>query len=392
MAVSPEVRLLLATTGGVAMDATIERLAAGPMRWDVFLGLVQLERAAAVVWRRLRRLVQDRMPAELFDGLGRAAVMQDIRMTMMGMRLDQTLAALAAARIPVLLLKGAALGKTVYGSLPRRPMLDLDLLVLEAQLDRAREVVLEAGWEAGPLEGERDFYRDHYHLPPYFDKGGADFSLELHNGLFFRGHPFNFDVGELWERSIPLDGTPQVRVPATTDMVLHLALHFAWSHTMRSATWRTLRDLRTLEESGAIDWEEVGLAARRSRAASCCYWVFRLARLWAGMTVPDELLDRLRPPIPEAVLPVLERHFAQQWYPVDLVCPSVRLELALWRIAVRPRWSGHGTVLPWQRNARFRHPEMPRRSHDDMPRKLHRHFGKLGAYMGYLRRILATDV
>jgi hypothetical protein len=317
--------------------------------------------------------------------------MQDIRMTRMSLRLDQTLAALAGAGIPVLLLKGAALGRTLYGSLPRRPMLDLDLLIPEDQLARAREVVLKTGWETGPLEDARDFYQDHYHLPPYFDKAGADFSLELHNGLFFRGHPFALDVAELWERSIPLEGAPQVRVPATTHMVLHLALHFAWSHMMRSATWRTFRDLRTLAEAGAIDWAEVGREARRVRGGSCCYWALRLARRWAGVTVPEPLLESLRPPIRDALLPVLERHFAQQWYPVDLVCPSARLDWALWRIAVRPGWSGHGTVRPWQRNEYFKNPEMPRRSQDDVPRKLRRHVGKLGAYVRYFRGILAAD-
>ena len=389
--VGPEVRLLLATAGGDAMDATVERLVAGPMRWDIFLGLVRIERAAPVVWPRLRRLLRNRMPNDLLEGLGRAAVMQDIRMTRMSVRLDQTLAALTGVGIPVLLLKGAALGKTVYGSLPRRPMLDLDLLIPADQLARAREVALGAGWEAGPLEGERDFYQDHYHLPPFFDKGGADFSLELHNGLFFRGHPFAFDVGEVWERSVPLEGAPRVRVPGTTDMVLHLALHFAWSHTMRSATWRTFRDLGTLADSGAIDWGDVGREAHRSRGASCCYWAFRLARRWAGVKVPESLLQSLRPPIPDAVLPVLDRHFTHLWYPVDLPCPSTRLDWALWRIAIRPKWSGHGAVLPWQRDPRFRHPDIPLPAQDGTPRKFRRHLGQLGAYVRYFRRLLATD-
>jgi hypothetical protein len=353
---------------------------------------VRLERAAAVIWPRLRRLAEDRIPAQVQSALRQDAMLGDVRMTRLTQRLDDTLAALTGAGIPVILLKGAALGRTVYRSLPRRPMLDLDLLVPQNQLAAAREVVLASGWQPGPYEYLADTaYPDHYHLPPFADRDGGDFNLELHHGLFFRGHPFGLEMREVWEQAQPLTGAPQVMVPDPTHIILHLAVHFAWSHVMRSATWRTFRDLRVVLEHREIDWDRLVEAARRIRAQTCCYWTFRFAREWAAVPVPDAVLHRLAPPLPGFVLRVLARHFAQQWYPGGPACPSLRLDCALWRAAIRPRWSGHGGALPWQHSDRFASTEPVPRQHETTPHKLLRHLRMLRAYFTYVRGLLGSN-
>ncbi|MEZ4414003.1 MAG: nucleotidyltransferase family protein [Gemmatimonadales bacterium] len=351
----PEVRLLLATGGGEDQDDVIVRAASGPIDWERFLMFVRRERAASVVWPRLRRLCQDNIPATVRKWLQREALLGDVRMTRLSARLDETLNALTTAGIPVVLLKGAALGRTIYRSLPRRPMLDLDMLVPDQQVRSARNAVLATGWEPGPYEelGET-FYRDHCHLPPFYDQAGGDFSLELHWDLLFRGHPFSLDVRQLWDRSHPLPDAPLVRVLDTSDTVLHLAIHFAWGHMLKSAAWRTFRDLRALVDEGDVNWDQIVSEAHRVRAASCCYWTFSMARAWTGVPVPAWVTDSLRPPRSPRGVRVLERHFVEQWYPAGTERPHPHLEKMLWRAAIRPRWSGHGGVVPWQRDAHFK--------------------------------------
>lgn len=384
----PEARLLLAIAGGESCDSRIAELAKQQLDWSAFLEITVQERAEAIVAARLKR-VGVTLPADVAPRLRSIAMRSDLRMATLSHRLDQTLNALVAAGIPVMLLKGSALGKTLYRTLPRRPMLDLDLLIPEAESARAREVVLATGWVTGPLEGALEFYRDHYHLPPFLDRAGGDFSLELHHGLFFRGHPFGLEVSELWDKSRPLAGYPGVQVPSTTHMILHLAVHFAWSHAMHSGAWRTLRDLRVLAESGEIDWDEIVRQARRIRGASCCFWAFHFARRWAQASIPEKIITQLRPPTPGVFLPVLERHFEGQWYPGGAECPSARLEWILWRAAIRPGRSGHGPVLPWQRNELFPQPVPDPSSPAEESPKISRHLAKVGMYVDYLRRVLA---
>ena len=385
----PEALLLLATGGGEDQDEVIVRAASGPFDWERFLVYVRRERAASVVWPRLRRLCQDSIPADVRKWLQREALLGDVRMTRLSSRLDETVNALTAAGIPVVLLKGAALGRTVYRSLPRRPMLDLDMLVPEDQVGTARAAVLAAGWQPGPYEelGE-SFYRDHCHLPPFYDQAGGDFSLEVHWDLLFRGHPFLLDVRELWDRARPLPDAPQVRVLDTVDTVLHLAIHFAWPHMLESAAWRTFRDLRTLVDEGDVNWDRIVSEARRARAASCCFWTFSMARRWTGALVPAWVTDALRPPISPRGGRVLERHFLEQWYPAGPACPHARLEKLLWRAAIRPGWSGHGGVMPWQRDAHFVPESASPGPRETLHEKVGRYMQECGDSLRYLHGVL----
>lgn len=386
---APEVRLLLASGGGDALDGTIVRLATAPLNWDVFASLVRFERAASIVWPRLRRIARDRVPAGTQSTLERHARLGDVRMAQLSRRLDETLAALTRAGIPVLLLKGAALARTVYGSLPRRPMLDLDLLVPHDRLAAAREVVLHAGWGPGPFESLHAFYADHCHLPPFVDREGGDFHLELHHDILFRGHPFGFAIDELWDRARPLPDAPAIRVPDPTHMIIHLAVHFSWSHLMRAGAWRTFRDVRVLLEGRTIDWDRVLEVASRIRALTCCYWTFRLARDLTGAPVPTRVMQRLKPPLPETAARLLERHFVQQFYPLGPACPSLRLSRALWRTAIRPKWSGHGNVVPWQHDDRLTPDQGTRPPHRESAGHWLRSAGQAAAVLAYLRHLFA---
>jgi hypothetical protein len=378
------VRLLLATAGGEAMDATIRKLAAGPIDWDRFLGLVVQERGEAIVSARLGRVGVD-MPATVRDMLRALAIRSDLRMAVLSQRLDQTIAALTNTGIPVLLLKGAALGRTLYRSLPRRPMLDLDLLVPEDKGQAARQVALATDWVPGELELKVAFYEGHYHLAPLHDGRGLDFNLEIHTALFPVGHPFNWPAEELWARSRPL-AENAARIPSIEDLLLHVALHFFWSHAAHFGPWRTFRDVRVIAEDRQLDWDAFVRRARASRGGTAAFWTLRLARLLAGAAIPPGVEQALRPSLPALVLPMLDRHFAGLWLSAETACPSQRLDRWLWRVAVQPGRSGHGKVLPWERERMFRR-SGAQAAPESSGAKLMRHLGSPRRYFRYLHRI-----
>lgn len=386
-ALTPEARLLLATAGGPAMDPLIRDLAAGPFDWEQLLALAVRDRSIAVVAARLRRARVSLDPA-VAQRFARHGLVSNLRMTALAYRLNQTLAGLAAARIPVVLLKGAALGQTVYDSLVQRPMLDLDLLVPQSDLGTARAVALTCGWEPSEFEVLAGFYATHPHLAPLVDRQGGNYSLELHNALFFRDHPFAWPVEELWQRSEAIAGTFPFRVPCTTDLLLHLALHFSWSHVATTGAWRSFRDLRVIMEQRPVDWDELVQLAWARRASTGCYWLFRLARRYAGIAVPAAVEQALRPPWPEWWLRVLDRHFALQWYPARVQCPSELVAHSLWRSAIRPRASGHGDTVPWQRSAAFPQPGQATHPLEGGLGKIQRHVRNAGGYLRYLLSIL----
>ena len=327
---SPEAELLLLTSGSTAVgggrDATapstpggrrIRELLRGELDWEKLGWLAERERAAPVLWGQLQSIesMSGDLPPQAAH-LQRLAMVSEFRMMHLEQRLAESLAALSHAGIEVMLLKGAALALTVYGSFVRRPMVDVDMLVHEGEAERARDVLVEAGWVSSEVEELDGFYSGHHHLPALVDGRGLEVQLEIHTGLFFEGNPFNFPVADLWRRAVPVTVRGRrAYVPSTQDQLLHLCLHFAWSHMMNTGAWRTFRDLRALMDAGDVQWDEFVALARQSRGASCCYWTLRLARDLVGVEVPDRVLEQLRPPLPSSTLERVERHFVYHLLP-----------------------------------------------------------------------------
>jgi hypothetical protein len=178
--------------------------------------------------------------------------------------------------------------------------------------------------------------------------------LEIHTALFPERQPFVFDAKDLWERAKPLcPPLGDTHVPDPMHSLLHACLHFFWSHQGRFGAWRTIRDLDAIMRTGVVDWDEFIAVARVARATTSCYWTFRIAQLTAGVSVPNFVLETLRPPRHAYVLRAVERHFMMNLFPVQFACPSVALDHALWELGVMPSWSGHGAFRPWDEELEF---------------------------------------
>lgn len=382
---SAEGRLLLAAAGGPVMNDTLRTLGAGPIDWDALVAYAVRERGESVLWTRLQEAGVTLPPAAR-GTLQALAIRSDLRMALLARRLDETVSAMAEADLPVMLLKGAALGRTVYHRFTDRPMLDLDVLVPAERAERAREAALATGWVRGEMERKVAFYEGHNHLPPLHDAKGRDFNLEIHTSLFVPGHPFRWTDAQVWDRSLPLAGCP-ARVQPLEDLLLHVALHFFWSHAGYFGPWRALRDVRAMAEQPALDWDRFVARARETRGATAAHWALRLARQLSGAAVPERVEVALRPPIPAATLAMFDRHFAIRWFSSAMPCPSRRLERWLWLAAVRPGSSGHGNAVPWTRDPLFLDPD-PTKMPEPVTRKVIRHLGSPGRYIRYLQNII----
>jgi hypothetical protein len=298
--------------------------------------LAERERAVPVLWRRLRDVGPDAVPSDAAAQLQRQAMVSEFTMGHLEHRLRDTLAVLSGAGVDAILLKGAALAHTVYPSFVERPMGDVDLLIDQRHADRDPEM--------------DQFYAGHHHLPPLVDARGTGVMLELHTALFAEGGPFRFSADEIRrDARTVVRGGHAVRVPSVAHQLLHLSLHFAWSHMMSGGAWRTFRDLNALVHVGEVNWADFLVLARTSRGGTCCYWTFRLARTLAGVRVPAEVERALRPAVPDSMLRRLEQHFILQVLPTESVCPSVKVGYTMWRLGILPGRSGHGAVRPWGR-------------------------------------------
>ena len=336
------------TSSDDATDGVLCHLLEQPIQWESLLSLAARERAIVPLSHKLQSLRSPSVPAEVRSRLDRFAMISEFQLVSLHERLGRILALLSSRGIDALLLKGAGLAYSAYARPTDRPMGDIDLLVAPERAAEAWELVLTDGWvRRRDISLERS-YEDHQHLPPLEDADGMQMGLELHTALFTHQAPFRLPASQIWDgaRRIPI-GAQSALVPSVEDQLLHASLHFAWSHELTFGAWRTLRDVERIT-LGDVHWEDFIRKADASRGATCCFWTLRLARDITDANVPDEVLERLAPPLPSRVLKGLTQYFAAQAFPVPgTTTRSVSLSRALWSLAMRPRAQGHGSSRPW---------------------------------------------
>jgi hypothetical protein len=387
---APEARVLLLSAGGPESDqeldaAIIAAVRGTPARarldWDGLLQLAVHERAEAVLWRRLAGLGTT-ADAAFMDTLRRLALIASFRQQYLEARFAAALDLLEREGLRPLLLKGAALGTAAYDSFAERPMGDVDLLLPDGQAEVAHALLQDAGWHSIGSADTSRFYDVHHHLMPLYDSRYADAVIEVHRYLLPAGSPFELDGEQVWTRARSIRWRARhVLVPAMEDVLLHLCIHYAWAHMAHLGTWRTFRDLHVIVRH-EVDWPAFTSAARAARAATCCHWTLRLAARYGGVPVPAAVLDALRPQQGAAGLELIERHLAANLLPGPGGCPSVGMLRWMWKAAIRPAQSGHGTIRPWH--------EAPRRA---MPvpdgwARLRGQARRIGAWGRYLRAVV----
>ena len=347
--------LLLATRGGDASstsnDEELLRCLATPLDWTSLARLAEQEKLLAILWLRLRRLGHV-VPSPIAALLSQRAAVEEFRLSLTESVLGDALAVLAHEQVPVMLLKGAALATTAYGSFAQRPMGDLDLLVPASRATGAWDALRAAGWTL-ELEGGEEFHRAHHHLPGLLDSRGLRLVLEVHRSFLPAKGAFSLDAEQLWADAKGVRcGGYEVFVPSPAHHLLLLSVHFAWSHAMSQGVARTVRDVATLLRVSSVDWTAFLALVRTARAERCVYWTLRLSERLGAAAVPDHVLRAVRPPQPARLLDVLERAFIVTG--LMRACPSVLLARATWTAGMAPATAGQGTARPWHVSDDFR--------------------------------------
>jgi hypothetical protein len=384
----PEAQLLFETASDTPNDAAIGQLLAGPLDWTRVALLAHREQALTVFWQRLSRF-GGRVPSAQGAQFAQLAQVAEFHLAHLQHRFEQSVVALDAAGISVVLLKGAGLAYTAYPSFAARPMSDVDLLLHEGEGANAQAVLARMGWDWVRTEESEQFYSRHHHLPPLFDTRGGGANLELHTELFIADHPLGLDADAVWAaaRRVQVAGATAY-VPHPHHQLLHACLHFAWGHMMQSGAWRTFRDVAAIVQTGEVDWDEFVRFASAARGASCCYWTFDLAKMLGGVTtIPESVLLRLRPPTSRLVRERLRRHLAMMVLGPASASPSVMLNRLVWRAAVMPEYSGHGDIRPWAQEDRLVSKPTPG-TREPFRKRLVARAAKIGVYTRYLRLML----
>jgi len=174
--------------------------------------------------------------------------------------LQSLVPALAAAKVPVLLMKGAALATRLYPAPSLRPMRDLDLLVRREHVALAHDVLTGLGYTPAPERrpgaqlafGTERSYRRPGHLP-----------VELHWHLLnLTSYQQLAPASWFWQQSecVEIASAPAY-VLRPTAQLLHLAAHLSLHHFEARGIWT--HDIALLLSTWQIEPHLLQYAARQ---------------------------------------------------------------------------------------------------------------------------------
>ena len=251
---------------------------------------------APILYKRLKtQSYSDHIPKEALRDL-RECYLQCLSRGILRMHtLSQLLRAFQDEGIPVIPLKGAYLAEAIYGDPALRPMSDLDLLFRKPDLPRVVDKLTSMEYQPA-----RKFWIEYqcsvsHELPPFHKAGSPPISA--HWTLILPALNYNIDLDSLWRRA-NLCSIFEMKIHslAPEDLLLHLCMHAATQHLLRSGLRMTYDVAVTLKHfQDEIDWEALSTRAEQWNASRVTYLMFFLAKQLFGAPTPHGFLEKLRP-------------------------------------------------------------------------------------------------
>ncbi len=294
----PEFQLLLYCARSRPDAGIVRNLVSEGVDWQRLLKLAAQHGVRPMLLQTLKAVCWDAVPEKIQAELtlfNRENVQRNLIFTGELLRLMKLFNENA---IPIAAFKGPVLADLVYGDIALREFSDLDIIIQEADLSKAEDILTARGYQAD--FGDRDFrsafvsYQGQY----AFRNSKTGISVDLHWRLASKGVAFPPKLVEIWSREI-WPRLEQVTIAGRTvptlsrvDLVLFMAAH-GTKEGWRSLIW-VCDFAELLHKYQEIDWVGVLDRAHRSHSSRPLLLAITLASTLLDAPAPVALIDRAR--------------------------------------------------------------------------------------------------
>lgn len=267
------------------------------LNWEEFFSLIVYNNVGPIVFRNLAKVDTENIPAWVIGNLKQSYVHSFLKTAPLFYDLSQFLKEVKKNKIPIVVLKGAAISEKIYGDTSLRPMEDIDILVKKEDWPLIREALTKLGYtneenldlldleNLSPVPMER-------HIA-YENKNGT--KLEIKFYLFSLDFPDFTHPEEYWQEAIVQKiAQTEVLTLCPEDQFLYLVSRLI-NVGFRHLLW--FCDLKEfLLYYPKIDWEKIEEKARKRKVTTTLYYTLTtLKEEFCVNSLPVGILERIRP-------------------------------------------------------------------------------------------------
>ena len=311
----------------------LKALAGSNLDWDAVLAETVRQSIVPLVYRHLHAHCAELLPGETLAKLRAHYLLASARSMALAAELREVVLLLEAQGVATLPYKGPVLALQAYGDVALRTFTDLDLIVHQSDLGKARRLLAKRGYQ--PLEEltpsrEAAVLKLDHNLPLVREHDQV--VIELHWRVAPSAVTFPMPMNLLWSRAstVFLGGT-KMQAMSINDLILVLSVHGS-RHGWSAIEWITgIAEL--MRQENGVQWGQVKREAKAFRVA-------RSVRL--AIALADRLLEA---PVPRDVAQwvyhdpwldyLIGRATSRIFAPIDDQRPAGQWELFKFEIAVK---------------------------------------------------------
>jgi Uncharacterised nucleotidyltransferase len=264
--------------------------------WPYVLEAAALHCVMPLLRRHLSALEDGLVPPSVIERLTADYQANARRNLMLSGELLTLLRLFNANDIPVVPLKGPVLAASIYGDIGLRQFGDLDVLLREADIGRAKDLLVNNGYQpAHDMTAAQESATLRHHCEYLLTSPSSNVLVELHWRIIPTWFPFPMNashvMGRLTEVSIGGSTVPSV---GPEDLLLIICTHSS-KHLWTKLAW--VSDVaEVIRANPDLDWKALFKRARKLGGERMLLLGLYLAHELVGAKVPEDVLSRADTP------------------------------------------------------------------------------------------------
>ena len=221
--------------------------------------------------------------------------------TFLWKKLNPILKSLEEKEIPVILLKGIALGVTIYPSIGIRPMGDIDILIKEKDIFEVNETFKSIGYFSADIDPlDIELGKTNYLTTLFYQLKNHWFHVQRHlinSTLPNFSYISKINMEKIWQKALPIEisGT-QALFLSPEHLIIYLCEHsMRVTHSFRQLIFHADISQAIYFHRDKIDWDDLVKDSYNFGLERMVYCGLYAVNKVLHTEIPTDILDKLKP-------------------------------------------------------------------------------------------------